>query len=160
MEYMRAMCVTGGKLVRDVAAHALRIRRGGYQIGVCRLDFLKFDKHLIERGVGNLRGIEHVVAVRMVVQLVTELRRTRRSLFMRQRRLRRFRTRRIAKQVHLFRHRISPRIPSCVKKTTGLFCHTLHAPAQHRMPPTLHFCRCDKINLSFCCHIDTDGSDR
>ena len=65
------------KLLAHVAAHALGIAVGRYQIGVGRLDFLQLNEHFVEGGVRDLGCVEHVVAVRVVIELVAQLGRTR-----------------------------------------------------------------------------------
>lgn len=74
---MRAMCVTGVNWLAHVAAHALGITVGRHQVGVGRLDFLQLNEHFVEGGVRDLGCVEHVVAVRVVIELVAQLGRTR-----------------------------------------------------------------------------------
>ena len=68
------------KLLAHVAAHALGIAVGRYQIGVGRLDLLQLNEHFVEGGVRDLGRIEHVVAVRVVIELVAQLGRARGGL--------------------------------------------------------------------------------
>ena len=68
------------KLLAHVAAHALGIAVGRYQIGVGRLDFLQLNEHFVKGGVRDLGRIEHVVAIGVVVELVAQLGRTRGGL--------------------------------------------------------------------------------
>ena len=65
------------KLLAHIAAHALGIAVGRYQIGVGRLDFLQFNEHFVKGGVRDLGRIEHVIAVRVVIELVAQLGRAR-----------------------------------------------------------------------------------
>ena len=65
------------KLLAHVAAHALGIAVGRHQVGVGRLDFLQLNEHFVEGGVRDLGCVEHVVAVRVVIELVAQLGRTR-----------------------------------------------------------------------------------
>ena len=61
------------KLLAHVSAHTLGIAVGRHQIGVGRLDFLQLNEHFVEGGVRDLGRIEHVVAVRVVIELVAQL---------------------------------------------------------------------------------------
>ena len=65
------------KLLAHVAAHALGIAVGRHQIGVGSLDFLQLNEHFVEGGVRDLGCVEHVVAVRVVIELVAQLGRAR-----------------------------------------------------------------------------------
>ena len=65
------------KLLAHVAAHALGIAVGRYQIGVGRLDFLQLNEHFVKGGVRDLGRIEHVVAIGVVIELVAQLGRAR-----------------------------------------------------------------------------------
>ena len=65
------------KLLAHVAAHALGIAVGRHQVGIGRLDFLQLNEHFVEGGVRDLGRVEHVVAVRVVVELVAQLGRAR-----------------------------------------------------------------------------------
>ena len=65
------------KLLAHVAAHALGIAVGRHQVGVGRLDFLQLNKHFVKGGIRDLGCIEHVVAVRVVIELVAQLGRAR-----------------------------------------------------------------------------------
>ena len=65
------------KLLAHVAAHALGVAVRHYQIGVGRLNFLQLNEHFIECGVRDLGCVEHVVAVRVVIELVAQLGRAR-----------------------------------------------------------------------------------
>ena len=63
----------GRKLLAHVAAHALGIAVGRHQVGVGFLDFLQLNEHFVESGIRDLGRIEHVIAVGMVIELVTQL---------------------------------------------------------------------------------------
>ena len=65
------------KLLAHVAAHALGIAVGRHQVGVGRLDFLQLNEHFVKGGVRDLGRVEHVVAIGVVIELVTQLGRTR-----------------------------------------------------------------------------------
>ena len=65
------------KLLAHVAAHALGVAVGRYQIGVGRLDLLQLNEHFVKGGVRDLGRIEHVVAIGVVIELVAQLGRTR-----------------------------------------------------------------------------------
>ena len=65
------------KLLAHVAAHALGVAVGRYQIGVGRLNFLQLNEHFVKGGVRDLGRIEHVVAIGVVIELVAQLGRTR-----------------------------------------------------------------------------------
>ena len=61
-------------------AHALRVRGGRHQIGIRGLDLLELYQQLVERRVRNLRGVQRIIAIRVVVEQVAKLRRTLRCL--------------------------------------------------------------------------------
>ena len=65
------------KLLAHVATYALSIAVGRHQVGVGRLDFLQLNEHFVEGGIRDLGCIEHVVAVRVVIELVAQLGRAR-----------------------------------------------------------------------------------
>ena len=65
------------KLLAHVAAHALGIAVRSYEVGIVCLDFPQLNEHFVESGVRDLGGIEHIVAVGMVVELVAQLGRAR-----------------------------------------------------------------------------------
>ena len=65
------------KLLAHVAAHALGVAVGRYQIGVGRLNFLQLNEHFVKGGVRDLGRVEHVVAIGVVIELVAQLGRTR-----------------------------------------------------------------------------------
>ena len=70
------------KLLAHVAAHALSIAVGRYQVGVGRLDFLQLNEHFVKDGVRDLGRVEHVVAICVVIELVAQLSRARGGLGM------------------------------------------------------------------------------
>ena len=61
------------KLLAHVATHALGIAVGRHKVGVGGLDFLQLNEHFVKGGVRDLGRIEHVVAISMVIELVTQL---------------------------------------------------------------------------------------
>ena len=65
------------KPLAHVAAHALGIAVGRYQVGVGRLNFLQLNEHFVKGGVRDLGRVEHVVAVGVVIELVAQLGRAR-----------------------------------------------------------------------------------
>ena len=70
------------KLLAHVSAHALGIAIWCHQIGIGSLNFLQFNEHFVEGGVRDLRRIEHVVAIGVVIELVAQLGRARGGLGM------------------------------------------------------------------------------
>ena len=70
------------KLLAHIAAHALSIAVGCYQIGVGRLDLLELNEHFVKDGVRDLGRVEHVVAIGVVIELVAQLSRARGGLGM------------------------------------------------------------------------------
>ena len=65
------------KLLAHVAAHALGIAVGRHQVRIGRLNLLQLNEHFVEGGVRDLGCVEHVVAVRVVIELVAQLGRAR-----------------------------------------------------------------------------------
>ena len=65
------------KLLAHVAAHTLGVAVGCHQVGVVGLDFLQLNEHFVKGGVRDLGGIEHVVAIGVVIELVAQLGRAR-----------------------------------------------------------------------------------
>ena len=56
-------------------AHALRVGGGRHQIGICGLDLLELYQQLVERRVRDLRGVQSIITIRVVVEQVAKLRR-------------------------------------------------------------------------------------
>ena len=65
------------KLLAHVSAHALGIAVGRHQVRIGRLNLLQLNEHFVEGGVRDLGCVEHVVAVRVVIELVAQLGRAR-----------------------------------------------------------------------------------
>ena len=55
-----------------LAAHALGGRIGRQQLGVLRLQLLQFAEQLVVLGVRDLRLVQHVVAMRVVMQQLAQ----------------------------------------------------------------------------------------
>ena len=68
------------KLLAHVSAHTLGITVGCHQVGIGRLDLLQLNEHFVEGGIRDLGCIEHVVAVRVGIELVAQLGRARGGL--------------------------------------------------------------------------------
>ena len=68
------------KAVEHRADHALGRRIVGDEFGVFGLDSLQFLEQPVVFGVGDLRVIEHVIAVRVTLQLFAKERRALRGI--------------------------------------------------------------------------------